>query len=93
MVGPEPAAACKAISPEPCGDPGPRLVPAVGADDGAQGQHRVDAAGRPVYAAALEADLDDDLVGDPGEAAGDRVASRAEVSWKYPRWGTCAGRI
>jgi hypothetical protein len=66
---------------EPRADPGPGLVPAVGSDDGPQGQHRVDASGRPVQAAALQAilddHLDDDRVGALADPAADRIAGRA----------------
>src|SRR6185437_15379260 len=57
----------------------PGLGPAVGAEDGAQGDHRADMARRPMHAAALEASFHHQLAGALHGAAADRQAAPPEV--------------
>src|SRR5690348_3893177 len=64
--------------PEAGADLGPGLLPAVGTDDGAEGEQWIDVLWVPVHPAALEAVLDDDLIGALDNAAADRIAGRAE---------------
>jgi hypothetical protein len=90
MVGLERAAPRAGVVGEACRDLGPGLVPAVGADDGAPREHRIDVLRCPVHAAALEAILDDDLVGALDDAAADRVAAARQVG--YSIWARRAVR-